>query len=52
MKNQGWKFWAVWIGLLLVGYWIWTRIAKTGSDAGTAADNLYFDPIKQLFGSN
>lgn len=52
MNNKDWKFWAVWLALILIGYWIWTRIQKTGQDAGRAADNLYLNPLKQLFGSN
>jgi hypothetical protein len=47
--NQNKRFWTTFVVLLLIGYFIWTRIAKTASDAGTAADNLYIHPLKSLF---
>ena len=49
MKNKDWKFWAVWIGLLLVGWWVYSRVKQTASDAGTVAQNVYIDPLKILF---
>jgi len=52
VKNQDWKFWAVWIGLILIGLWIYSRVQKTAQDAGTAANNLYINPLKTLFGTN
>lgn len=50
MKNKDWKFWAVFFGLLLLGWWIWSRIQKTGQDAGTFINNAYVSPLKTLFG--
>jgi len=44
------KFWATFGALLLLGLWIYSRVKKTASDAGTVAQNVYINPLKQLFG--
>lgn len=50
MKQKDWHFWAVWIGLLIVAYFVWTRVTKTASDAATFGNNAFVSPLKFLLG--
>jgi len=50
VKNKDWKFWAVFVGLLLIGYLIYRRIKQTQTDASNFAKEVYINPLKTLFG--
>jgi hypothetical protein len=50
VKKDQIKFWAVFLGLLLLGWWIYSRVKATATDANTAVHNLYTNPLKTLFG--